>query len=354
VHTEQELVKTQDTIKQNVLEIELLNAENELKEARLKQEEAKRKEEQAKRKAQRRLIYFILLIFVFLGAFTLLLYKQMRDKKKANIRLQDLNTEIEKKNRQILDSINYASHIQEAILPFEKHMQDDLPNSFVFYKPRDIVSGDFYWHSRHKDMVFIAAIDCTGHGVPGAFMSMIGNTLLNEIVNEKEIFKPAEVLQLLNDKVEFTLNQNNTDEEGFSEDGMDITFCCFNKTTKTLELALANHKAVLISEGKQSTIDGDIFSIGGNVGLGKTSYTNHEIKITSETSLYMFSDGYQDQFGGIKNQKYMVPRFLDFLMKIQDAPFLEHKRLIEDEYYAWKGETRQIDDVLVIGARFHV
>jgi len=324
VQTEQELVKTQDTLKQSQLEVDLLNAENEVKEAKIQEREAKLK-------AERRLRYTIMIVFVFVCALTLLIYRQMQEKKRANAKLRELYEEIEKKNRQILDSINYASHIQEAILPYEKNMFEDLPNSFVFYKPRDIVSGDFYWHSRHDNLVFIAAIDCTGHGVPGAFMSMIGNTLLNEIVNEKEIFEPAQVLQLLNEKVEFTLNQNNNDQKGFNEDGMDITFCCFDKSTNMLQIALANHSAIIIKDGKLRSIEGDLHSIGGNIGIGISNYTNHSIKIDSDTTLYMFSDGYQDQFGGMKNQKYMTPRFIDFLEKIQEKPFSEHKKLIENE-----------------------
>lgn len=349
--TEKELVQTQDTLKQSKLELELVNAEKKAQEAELLAKEAKIKEEEALRKAQKRLISFMVFSLAFILIVTGLVYKQMRDKKKANAVLEELNVEIEKKNRQILDSINYASHIQEAILPYEKHMAEDLPDSFVFYKPRDIVSGDFYWHSRHEDMVFIAAVDCTGHGVPGAFMSMIGNTLLNEIVNEREIFKPSEVLKMLNDKIEFTLNQNNGDADSFSEDGMDITFCCYNKKTKLLQLALANHTAVLISDNKLETVEGDIYSIGGNTGFGDIEYTNHEVKIENDTSLYMFSDGYQDQFGGEKNQKYMVPRFMNFLQEIQKQQFSLHKQLVENEYNNWKGSSKQIDDVLVIGAK---
>lgn len=344
---EKELVKTQDTLKQSQLEVDLLNAENEAKEAKIKAKEAALK-------AERRLLYSILIAFGFVCLLTVLIYKQMREKKRANKKLQELYEEIEKKNNQILDSINYASHIQEAILPYEKHMQEDFPNSFVFYKPRDIVSGDFYWHSRHNDLVFVAAIDCTGHGVPGAFMSMIGNTLLNEIVNEKEVFEPAKVLQLLNEKVEFTLNQNNGDKHSFSEDGMDITFCCFNKSTNKLQIALANHSAIYFTNGKVKIIEGGIYSIGGNVGIGKSIYTNFDLEIESDTTLYLFSDGYQDQFGGTKNQKYMTPRFINFLEQIQDKPFNQHKSLIENEYNMWKGESKQIDDVLVIGVKFVV
>ncbi len=347
VETEQELVKTQDTLKLASMAIDLLNAENKAKEATLKAKEASLK-------AERRLRYSFMIVFVFICLLTLLIYRQMQAKKRANATLQELNRVVEKKNNQILDSINYASHIQEAILPYEKKMTEDLPNSFVYYKPRDIVSGDFYWHTSHGDLVFVAAIDCTGHGVPGAFMSMIGNTLLNEVVNEKEIFEPAKVLEMLNEKVVYTLNQNNGDKKSFSEDGMDMTFCCFNKKTNTLELALANHSAILFNKGKLNTIEGDIFSIGGNIGVETTNFTNHKIEITSDTTLYMFSDGFQDQFGGESNQKYMTLRFMDFLNKIQQKPFSEHKNLLDIEFNEWKGSNKQIDDILVIGIKLTV
>ena len=351
VKTEKVLVSTQDTLKQSQLVVDLLNAENEAKEAKLIAKEASLK-------AERRLRYGLIGSFIFVCLITFLVFRQMQAKKRANIALNKLNKEIKKKNKdiqkknnQILSSINYASHIQEAILPYEDKMKDSLPESFVLYKPRDIVSGDFYWHSVHGDLTFVAAIDCTGHGVPGAFMSMIGNTLLNEIVNEKEIFEPAKVLELLNEKVAFTLNQNNGDD-GFSEDGMDMTFCCFDKKKNALQISMANHTAVVFNHGEISTIEGDFFSVGGNIGVDKVGFTNHDIDLSSDTTLYMFSDGYQDQFGGVNNKKYMVTKFMNLLEDIQQKPFTEHKYLLDVEYNEWKGDTRQIDDVLVIGIKF--
>lgn len=352
--TEQVLNKTKDTLKEvelitreKELEINLLNSEKAVQELTIKQHEVKSK-------AERRLRYFLISIFIFVCIFSFLIYLQMRQKKLANAKLNQLNIEIEKKNKQILDSINYASHIQEAILPYEEKMKEDIPESFVLYKPRDIVSGDFYWHSRQDDKVFVAAIDCTGHGVPGAFMSMIGNTLLNEIVNEKKIFNPSEILIQLNKKVILTLNQDSKEKESFSEDGMDITFCCFDKKNKVLQIALANHSACIIQENKTRVIEGDIFSIGGNVGICDVSFTTHTIPLTVETTIYMFSDGYQDQFGVVNNQKYMAPRFIEYLQTLQNFPFNSHKMRLEQEYNNWKGASRQIDDVLVIGARIKV
>jgi serine phosphatase RsbU (regulator of sigma subunit) len=351
--TEKVLKSTKDTLEQSKLEVDLLNAENAAKEARLKVKEATLKVKEAKLESERRLRYGMFAIFLFICIVTFLVFRQMQEKKRVNKTLSKLNVEIQKKNNQILDSINYARHIQEAILPIEENMKESFPESFVLYKPRDIVSGDFYWYTTNKDYSFVAAIDCTGHGVPGAFMSMIGNTLLNEVVNEKEIFEPAKVLEMLNKKVGTTLNQN-SNSDGFSEDGMDMTFCCYDRKNKTLQIAMANHIAIIYNNGKISTIEGDYFSVGGNVGVDEVHFENYNIDLTTDTVIYMFSDGYQDQFGGDNNKKYMLTKFINFIESIQDKTMKEQKVLLDKEYNEWRGDSRQIDDVLVIGIKFTV
>jgi serine phosphatase RsbU (regulator of sigma subunit) len=342
-YTKDTLKQVEQISKEQQLAIDILNKDKEIKELTIQQQEAKLKSERTFRIG-------LIAIFILVSVFSGLLFKQVKAKNKANNKLQQLYGELEKKNHQILDSIKYASHIQEAILPYEKSLKEQLPGSFIFYLPRDIVSGDFYWYGKYENMVFLAAIDCTGHGVPGAFMSMIGNTLLNEIVNENKVHKPSEVLKLLNDKVEVTLNQGNgNDQEGFSEDGMDISFLCYHKDKNVVELALANHSACVFKNGKKEIVEGDFFSIGGNVGGFEVSYTNHSIPIDQDTNIYMFSDGFPDQFGGLKKQKYRSNRFMDFLQSIQSFEFARHASMIEQEYNTWKGDQRQIDDVLVIG-----
>ncbi len=348
---EEELKYTQDTLEQRQLAIDLLNLENEAKEARIKVKEARIKAKEASLQAERILRYFLVVVFLVVSVFAYYVYRQMKMKKRANAELKILYNDIEKKNIQILDSINYASHIQEAILPVINSINKEIFNSFVFYKPKDIVSGDFYWFSKHEDEIFIAAIDCTGHGVPGAFMSMIGNTLLNEIVNERRIYNPAEVLTQLNEKVVFTLNQGK-DQEGFSEDGMDITFCSYNKKDNQIKIALANHTACIFKNGERKIIEGDIFSIGGNIGDFNVEFTNHIINIDTKTTLYMYSDGYQDQFGGHKNKKYMVGKFINTITEMQKEDFSMHHEILEQELINWKGEQSQIDDILVIGLQF--
>ncbi len=343
IKTQTELVKTRDTLKtveqiskEQVLSIELLNAQMKMHEAQLK--------------AERRLRYFFMAVFMLLAAIAFLIYWQMQLKRKANRQLKALYNEIEKKNRQILDSISYASHIQEAILPYEKSIKDIFPESFILFKPRDIVSGDFYWYSKLGTKVFIAAIDCTGHGVPGAFMSMIGNTLLSEVINEKEVTDPAEALNLLNQRVIYTLNQDSVDKESFSEDGMDISLCVYDTQNHILELALANHTAVLFKNGVMQMVEGDMYSIGGHVGgFGEVKFTKHTFKVDSLINLYLFSDGFQDQFGGPDNKKFMITHLIQQLSQMQSIPLSQQGKILEETFNNWRGPNRQVDDVLLIG-----
>ncbi len=350
-----ELRITQDSLKlaeiekkKKQMEIELLNQQSKIDELTLQQKDA----ELSKKK---RTILLMLLLFSLLAVFASYAYQQMKARKKANKKLQELNKEITKKNNQIIDSINYASRIQESILPVEANLKKQIPDMFIFYKPRDIVSGDFYWSASHGNKVFIAAIDCTGHGVPGAFMSMIGNTLLNQVVNENKVYDPQEVLLAFNEKTVDTLKQYDKGEsQGFSEDGMDVTFLCYDKKEKIVEIALAGHTSLYFKNGKRYTIEGNIFSVGGNVGLDGIYYEKHTIKIDSPTTVYMYSDGFQDQFGGINKQKYFSSRFHDFIAKNHEKPMDKQRDIIQNEFNYWKGEHRQLDDILVIGIRFDV
>ncbi len=342
--TKDTLEEVEEVSKDQKMAIALLNKEAEIDDLMIANQNA---EIQAKKRS----FMFLVVFLVVVALFAVYAYQQMRAKKKSNKKLKELNEEISRKNRQILDSINYASHIQEAILPFEKSLKKDLPNSFIFYQPRDIVSGDFYWYTRHEDKIFVAAVDCTGHGVPGAFMSMIGNTLLNEVVNENNIYDPAEVLKVLNEKTEFTLNQQE-DSHGFSEDGMDISFICYDLKRKELELSLANHTACLIQNGEHQLLEGDMYSVGGNVGLGTVKYTKHCFKVNVDTTLYLYSDGYQDQFGGFKNRKFYASRFQKLLRTLADIEFNKQYGLLKEEFDSWKGNQPQVDDVLVIGLKF--
>lgn len=254
---------------------------------------------------------------------------------------------IEAKNQNIIESINYAKRIQESILPAAEKMQKLLPDSFIFFKPRDIVSGDFYWITERDEKVFVTAVDCTGHGVPGAFMSLIGNDQLNNTVKSKGITSPDQVLSHLHNGVRQVLNQ----QSGKSRDGMDLAFCAIDKQNKVMEFAGARNPLIIIREGNMEIIKGDKKSVGGIKKADEQSFTKHTISLEKPAMYYIFSDGYQDQFGGEEGQKYLTKNFRKLLLEIHDKPLGEQKRLLEEELNAWRGSYPQIDDILVIGMR---
>jgi len=268
---------------------------------------------------------------------------------------------IEEQKNKITDSITYARKIQDSILPSDKMIKSHFPESFVLYKPKDIVSGDFYWvacppldiEGKPNDKIFIAAADCTGHGVPGAFMSMIGKTILSEIVTGKKIFNPGEILQELNKSIIESLNQDN-DKDNIQSDGMDITVCQVDYKNKVVQIGCANHIVLIVSGDTIEMIEGDIYSIGGLFTiLQKPTFSNNIIPIDREMSIYIFSDGYQDQFGGEKNQKFMLHKFKDLIFSIRNLPMEEQKNILLEEHLKWRGNFRQIDDILVIGIKIH-
>jgi serine phosphatase RsbU (regulator of sigma subunit) len=250
-----------------------------------------------------------------------------------------------------MDSINYAKRIQDAMLPSDELIRNYFPESFIYFKPRDIVSGDFYWFSVQDNKLFIAIVDCTGHGVPGAFMSLIGNSLLNHIVNEKKIHDPALILTELNNGVNLALSQKKPGDDE-REDGMDLTLCCFDKNKKDLKIACANHTAIIITDGEIHEFHGDEISIGESYSkVANLQFTNHNFPFKENSMMYLFSDGYQDQIGGPKNKKFMVGNFINFLTQNQsEAMNLQFDKLNE-KFKEWKGDNKQTDDILVMGIR---
>jgi serine phosphatase RsbU (regulator of sigma subunit)/ligand-binding sensor domain-containing protein len=261
-------------------------------------------------------------------------------------------TDISKKNKHITSSINYAQKIQHAILPVHQQMQEGIPDVFVLFKPRDVVSGDFYWFSQKGDVLIIAAVDCTGHGVPGAFMSMIGNTLLNQIVNEKNITEPAAILNHLHQGVRKALKQES--EQSERQDGMDIALCSINKRTRVVQYAGANNPLIWIQNGQLEEIKGNKFSIGGMQKEAERSFTNHTLQLTDTTQFYLFSDGYEDQFGGPENKRFMSKRFKQLLLEVHQKPAGEQKQVLEQTIEQWQGRESQMDDMLVVGFRISV
>jgi serine phosphatase RsbU (regulator of sigma subunit) len=271
---------------------------------------------------------------------------------KEKEKINELKVEIEIKHREVIDSVNYAKRIQEAVLPSLSEIERSFPQSFVLFKPRDIVSGDFYWFSEKENAVIIASIDCTGHGVPGAFMSLIGNTLLNHIVNEKGVTDPAEILNHLNKEVNFSLRQSDTGSQ--SRDGMDVALCVFEKNNQhpiqTLKYAGANRPLYIVSSGELKEVKADKFPIGGWDNDTLKSFTTHVIDLQENTAIYIASDGYADQFGQ-NDKKLKTKKFKEMLLEIQSNTMPEQKSVLDNYIESWKGNQEQTDDILVIGIR---
>ena len=255
---------------------------------------------------------------------------------------------IEAKNQSITESINYAKRIQDAALPRVEEIKESIPDSFIYFKPRDIVSGDFYWFVREGKKIIVTAADCTGHGVPGAFMSLIGNDLLNEIVTARGVIESDKILNELHDSVRKALRQ----EENRSRDGMDLALCVIDTETKTLQFSGAKNPLVYFKNGEMTVIKGDKYPIGGVQFQVDRHYTRHEVDLSEPIMLYLFSDGYQDQFGGEKSEKFMSKNFKLLLKEIHEKPVEEQKQILDDRFKSWKGDRSQIDDILIMGMRF--
>lgn len=272
--------------------------------------------------------------------------------------------ELEEKNRQInsqskkvitlyqdlRDSIEYARRLQESILPTKDFIEKIAPDSFVYYQPKDIVSGDFYWMDERDNRVYIAAIDCTGHGVPGAFMSLIGHNGLKRAMDEADTSSPGDILSKLNAHATDALNRNN----GMTavRDGMDGALCIWDKKTNKISFAGAMRPIVYFKDGEMIKIRGDRVSIGGT-DTREYLFTSHEIDLSEGDTFYLFSDGYADQFGGPEKngKKYKVSRFFTQLKEAQEHPMKEQMSILRHNMMTWQGNHPQVDDILIIGAR---
>ena len=305
--------------------------------------------------------WWFILICVLAGAGIILLYIKVRERKlrRENRILEEKvkqrtalvvaqKEELAQKNKDITDSIEYAKRIQVAILPPAIPFRD----TFVLFKPKAIVSGDFYWLVEKNDKEFIAAVDCTGHGVPGAFMSIIGHNMLNKIVKEYGISKPSEILHHLDKEVNNTL-QHSTEEKNIVKDGMDMTLVCYDRKEKVLEFSGAYNPIYIIRNGELTEIKGDRFTIGRSVtDVQDKIFTNHNIRIKDGDTIYLFSDGYADQFGGIARKKFKSAPMKELFLKIQNKKMEEQKSILDNTIETWRGDIEQIDDILIIGRRF--
>ncbi len=261
-----------------------------------------------------------------------------------------IELEIQTKNKQITESINYAKRIQEAILPNTSFLKRYLPQSFILYKPRDVVSGDFPWFMQKGDDIYIAAVDCTGHGVPGALISLIGFFLLNNIVKSQATENPGVILDQLDEAVTNTLKQN--EENSVTRDGMDIALCKINLKTNTIEYAGAHRPMFYVTDSQLIEIKGNKFPIGGGQYKNRTNFTNTVIDIKPGDAAYMFSDGYPDQFGGPLMKKISPAKIKDVILQNMKLDLNQMSQILDQTFDEWKGNGKQTDDVLMIGMKF--
>jgi PAS domain S-box-containing protein len=261
-----------------------------------------------------------------------------------------IELDIQEKNKKINDSINYARRIQNAILPDNYIINKALPDSFVLYKPRDVVSGDFPWFVQSGDNIFIAAVDCTGHGVPGALLSLIGYFLLNDIVRSRGIIDPGKILDLLDEGVTQTLRQDQNDAA--TKDGMDIALCRINTKLNVVEYAGAHRPLLVMKGGQMEEVKGDRFPVGGGIAKNQVSFTTTRVNLKSGDSIYFSSDGFPDQFGGPEGRKLGSKRMRELVESMHHLPAAEALASFDHAWETWRGTHKQTDDVLLIGIRF--
>ena len=269
--------------------------------------------------------------------------------KERTVKIEKQKEEIEEQKKHITDSIYYARRIQNAILPSFSMISEHLSNYFILYLPKDIVSGDFYWVHEVDGLFMISAIDCTGHGVPGAFMSIVGFNQLNHVVNVRKARSASKILDELNKGVITTLNENAG--ENSIKDGMDMALCVLDQKAGKVEFAGANNPLILIRDNEVTRYKGDRFPIGAYEGKDPQNFANNIIDLKSGDCLYLFSDGYADQFGGLDGKKFMYKRFEQLLLEIHALPMDEQKETLNKRLLKWKGSNDQVDDILVIGIK---
>jgi len=362
-------MQTRFETEQKQKEIELLYKEKKLRNIELKQ----KNETLTKQKA---IIFSIIGGLIMLIIFSVVVYRQYRQKKQANEilkqqkeeissqrdeittqrdQIEDQRDEISMINKDLTASIRYALRIQQALLPDEQTSKKLFGEHFLIYMPKDIVSGDFYWTSSRTEpdgstSLIVAAADCTGHGVPGAFMSIVAMNLLEKAVHSEKLQHPSAILNYISNNIHILLRHSNNESE--LKDGMDISLCYFNREKGKLEFAGARNSLLIISDGKLTEIKGDKHYIGDIIeNTAIKSYSNHHINISPNDNLYMYSDGYADQFGGGNRKKFMSSRLKELIHKNCHKPMETQGELLLQAHFKWKGKEYQVDDILVMGIK---
>ncbi|MBC7863303.1 MAG: tetratricopeptide repeat protein [Bacteroidia bacterium] len=295
------------------------------------------------------LLLFILSRYAIKRKANIALGRKNKDIQDQKSRIEEQHRELSEKNKEITESIHYSKRIQQAILPPDSFIKNLIPSSFVLFKPKDIVSGDFYWMEKFGKEIIVAAVDCTGHGVPGAFMSFVAYNLLNEAVNEHGITKPSVILSEMRKGLFKMLHQ--TSDDANIKDGMDISICSINPTEMNMQFAGAYNPVWIIRNETCIELKADKIPIGAFVDNVMHPFTNNDFKLEAGDCVYLFSDGYADQFGGPKQKKFKRKKLKELLLSIHTLPPEQQRKKLDDTFMDWKGKLEQVDDVCIIGLK---
>jgi serine phosphatase RsbU (regulator of sigma subunit) len=314
-------------------ELELLQKDNEIN--------------QIKFEKNKNYLYFTLFIILAIIIILAFVYQQFRIKKRSNLLLEEQNNLIGAQKKEITDSINYASIIQRAMLPLPSEFNAHFPKNFIYYQPKDIVSGDFYWCSERNNLKAIVVADCTGHGVPGAMMSMVGNNLLNQAFNDLKLNSPSQILEFLDQGVSKNLHQH-TDLDS-AKNSMDLCFCLIDENNHQLIYGGSMNSIYVISQNQLSVLKTDKVPIGYQLSNSPKIFNSYTHEFKKGDKIYLASDGIQDQFGGPQGKKLMTKKLREFLLTIHHFPMQEQYHQLNKLIMEWKGNYEQTDDMLLIG-----
>lgn len=335
-------LETQYQTEKKEKEIVLLNADK-----KIRDEELLRKQAQSKALI---VICILGLIIASVSAFAFL--NKRKTSKILSKQVNEINHQhsiIKEKNKDITDSIQYAKRLQDAVFPEPSVLNKFFSESFVFFRPKDIVSGDYYWFEQTEDKIFVIVGDCTGHGVPGAFMSILGHNLLNQIILEEKITDPAEILRTLDKRVSNALNKKGAKKE--YNDGMDIAICVIDKTKNVLGFSGANRPLIIKRGQELIELKPNKFGIGGIEDDRCKLFGKHEMEVKESDILYLFSDGYYDQFGGPNGKKFKYKNLVEHISSISSKPLAQQEEILSNTFQNWQGNLEQLDDVCVVGVK---
>ncbi|MDX9773130.1 MAG: SpoIIE family protein phosphatase [Bacteroidales bacterium] len=295
---------------------------------------------------------FIILALIYLAIlqfWVLLRTRRHLDEMRSAYNEIDIQrSELQLRNKDLTDSLNYARRIQAAMLPAEHHIRKIFPDHFIFYRPKHIVSGDFYWFGEKNNKYFIAAADCTGHGVPGALMSMIGLELIQKIINEMNVDDTDKVLLTMNRELETAFSREESGK-ALIKDGIEMSICIINKNTREMEFSGAFLPVYIVRDDKLIEIKGDKKNVIQSFAM--VSFNRSIFRLQEGDILYLFSDGYADQFGGPENKKFMYRRLRHLLLTISKYPLIDQERILDETISSWMNGNDQIDDMMILGLR---